>query len=345
MFKGFFMVTTTEKKINNIYKILGYLAEGRDIYKQDKNLHDDLGLSGKEIQCASIEKTIQRYMEDIVELYSHIVKVEKKQKEFSQRKVEVLSVIDKEKDVSKILKFFLEHSGDLSYLLQIVHENDPELLDESSNRERLKKSIEQDKDIFLFIGSPFEKLKEDTKKIFDEVKYAIKNHEYRNITGHNAQLYMDAKCLKLIHMENNWYLAIETQEKKLRLLRLSFIKNIKKSYKNRFQKKELDKYKNYFSSLQNPMTLNKKFKTAKLLISKDKAHYFKSEMKPFFPTQKFIKELDDGRVECHINYTQELEILPFIKKWQPDITVLFPDDLQNVLISDLTKGIENYQNI
>ena len=336
-------MTTTEKKINHIYKLLGYLAEGRELYKQDEQLHEELGLTSKGVKKASIERSLYRYLEDIVDLYGHIVKVEKKQKEFNQRKVAVYSVIDKTKDVSTIFKFFLEHSTDMSWLLQLVHENDPTILNESEDKKLLQNALERDKDIFLFVGSPFEKFDEEKSKLFDTAKMVIKNHEYRNIIKHDGEKLEDTKLLKLIHMSNNWYLAIEDREKRSKLLRFSFIKDITYSTKNSYQKKELSKYKSYFENLQNPMTLNKDFKTATFRISKDKAHYFKPDMKPFFPTQKYIKELESGEVEFTINYTQPLEILPFVMQWQPDLVVISPVELKKEIKSTLQKSIANYK--
>lgn len=336
-------MTTTEKKINHIYKLLSYLAKGRELYKQDEHLHEELGLTNKSVKKSSIEKSLERYLDDIVDLYGHIVKVEKKQKEFSQRKVAVYSIIDKTKDVSTIFKFFLEHSTDMSWLLQLVYENDPTILNESTDKELLKNTLERDKDIFLFVGSPFEKFDEEKSKLFDTAKIAIKNHEYRNIIKHNGEKIEDAKFFKLIHMSNNWYLAIEDKKKRVKLLRFSFIKDITYSTKNSYQKKELSKYKNYFENLQNPMTLNKDFKTAIFHASKDKAHYFKPNMKPFFPTQEFIKEHKDGNVEFSIKYTQPIEILPFIKQWQPDLTIISPNELKEKLLKELEQSIKNHQ--
>lgn len=56
-------------------------------------------------------------------------------------------------------------------------------------------------------------------------KNAVKNHEYRTIVYEYDQVehLENVKCLKIIFTNNNWYLAIETQEDMFRLLRISFI--------------------------------------------------------------------------------------------------------------------------
>ena len=64
-------------------------------------------------------------------------------------------------------------------------------------------------------------------------------------------------------------------------------------------------------------------------------------MKPFFPSQKFIKTNDDGSIDFSIDYTNYMEIAPFIKQWQPDITILSPDTLREKIRKDLLIGAEN----
>ena len=58
--------------------------------------------------------------------------------------------------------------------------------------------------------------------------------------------------------------------------------------------------------------------------------YFKKNMKKFFPSQKFIEENEDGIV-FEISYTQPLEILPFIKRWLPNMEIIEPKELKEGL--------------
>jgi predicted DNA-binding transcriptional regulator YafY len=286
---------------------------------------------------------LDRYLKDIHFLYGHIVRTEKKSKEFSERKVTVYRMIDKKKDISEIFKFFIENSADLSWLFQLVYENDPSLLDESEDKELLEKSIKQDKDIFLFKSNPLEHLSDEKNKLFSIAKMAVKNHEYRSIEYKygTQELIIDAKLLKLIFMNNNWYLAIE-QEGKLRLLRFTFITSLQYANKSNYQGKILDKYSSFFTALQNPMTLDTPFSTARLLASPNIAIYFKESMKPFFPSQRFIKENEDGSIEFSLHYTQAIEIMPFIKQWQPDMIIVSPSTLKDELLTDMNKSINNY---
>jgi predicted DNA-binding transcriptional regulator YafY len=271
------------------------------------------------------------------------------QKEFSDRKVTVYKVANNQKDISEIFRFFLHHSDDIGWLLQIVYENNPTLLKdyEKENKKALQKILKEDEDIFLFVTLPFEKMDDKTfANHFKTLKTAVKNHEYKNITYNYLQkeTLQNVKCLKIIYTDNNWYIAVETKDEKLRLLRIAFIEDINYSNKMYYQKKVLEKYTHFFKHIQNAMSLNKPTKTAVLLASKDIAVYFKEGMKKFFPSQKFIKTFEDGTVKFSIDYTNDMEILPFIKKWLPDIKILEPKELQEVYILSLKKMLSSQKN-
>jgi len=84
------------------------------------------------------------------------------------------------------------------------------------------------------------------------------------------------------------------------------------------------------------MTLfDEKKKKAILRASPKIAKYFDKSMKTFNSSQKFIQKNDDGSIDFSLEYTQPLEILPFIKKWLPDLKIVAPDELNEVLIADL----------
>jgi predicted DNA-binding transcriptional regulator YafY len=57
-------------------------------------------------------------------------------------------------------------------------------------------------------------------------------------------------------------------------------------------------------------------------------------MKKFMSSQKFFEKVDD-EVVFTLEYTQELEILPFIKRWLPDLIILEPKELKDRLDEDL----------
>ncbi len=124
---------------------------------------------------------------------------------------------------------------------------------------------------------------------------------------------------------------------------MAFIVSLSKSSKN-YQKNVIEKYKTHFDKIQNAMSLPSEVSQKALLKASPKvAIYFRKGMKLFFPTQKFKKKLDDGSVTFGINFTQDMEILPFIKKWLPDIEVLGPIDLRQTFKEQLKIALDIYK--
>ena len=80
--------------------------------------------------------------------------------------------------------------------------------------------------------------------------------------------------------------------------------------------------------------------TAKIKATPNIARYFDKGMKKFFPSQRFIKKEEDGSIIFSVNYTQELEILPFIQKWLPDLIILSPEELKKSYIAKLKTAIK-----
>ena len=174
---------------------------------------------------------------------------------------------------------------------------------------------------------------ESKKSIFKDLKEAVKNHEYRDIIHlyDKKKTYEDSKPIKLLFMDNNWYVVIIDNNKKMQFLRISFIqKVIKRNYHTKFQTYDLEPYYNFLSKIQNSLTLyGVKPETAKILAKPNIAKYFKDGMKKFLLSQQYQETLQDGSVIFTLQYTQDLEILPFIQKWLPDLVVLEPQELKN----------------
>ncbi len=229
------------------------------------------------------------------------------------------------------------NNEDLEELFYIAQKSNPELF------EKLDFQMSKDSNIFIFKNPIFEKIKDND--IFKELKKAIKSNEYRNIIMEDKEL-KDIKPIKLIFTDNNWYLAYIDIDDILRLARVSFIKNISYSKKNSYQNGSIEKYlKALKNNFQNSMTLfDKKPQTATIKATPAIAKYFKKDMKKFFSSQKFTKEEVDGSVIFSVEYTQELEVLPFIQKWMPDLIIVEPKELIDAYIEKLQSGINNHKD-
>ena len=148
----------------------------------------------------------------------------------------------------------------------------------------------------------------------------------------------------MIFIDNNWYVSIIDNDNKLRLVRISFIENI--TYASKSESYQLSSVRDELEfiehKLQNSMSLyNRDIKTAVLKALPSISRYFERDMKKFFPTQEFKEKSEDESVIFTIDYTQPMEILPFIQRWIPDIIIHEPQELKDFYIKKLKDAI-NY---
>ncbi|WP_457608180.1 helix-turn-helix transcriptional regulator [Nitratifractor sp.] len=227
----------------------------------------------------------------------------------------------------------------LGMLWQMAREGMPELLEEFNRiGERVPKP-------YLFFNMPYEEIESlERNPAFVSLKKAIENREYRDITlkGRDPKRFEAVKPVKLLFSEGNWYIAYLDGEV-LRISRISFIDKV--SYtrgKTRYRQGEIDaaerwlrsEFQNSFSRYGAPK------KRARLRAAPRIAHYFRPGMKRFLPSQRFVGEESDGSVIVEVDYTQEMEILPFIRRWLPDLTILSPDSLRKTYRVQLLEALE-----
>ena len=327
------MSSDSNNKTLTIFKILKKLVEKQEIYPSDAQLLDELKIK---------ERTLRRYIEDIKDLFPETFVKENKLIGQGKRSTGVLRVSDKSKDVITILEYLLKNSNDIGWLITLLNENDPNLLSEFEKE--ISRQVKEDSKVFLFKTNPLEALQDEpSKRYLGELRSAVMRREYRDIRykyiGEIENL-MDSKCLKIVFTDGNWYLAIEDNEENFRLLRVAFIVSLSKSSKN-YQSKILDKYKTHFNKIQNAMSLpSEPFQRAALKASPKVSIYFRKGMKSFFPSQKLNETMSDGSVIFSIDFTQDMEILPFIKRWLPDIEILEPKSLRDKFKDELKAALD-----
>ena len=331
------MSSDADNKTIVIFEILKKLVAKQEIYLTDTELLDELRIK---------ERTLRRYMGEIDKLFPDAFRIESKLIGHGKRPVKVLRVYDKNKDIIDVLECLLKYSNDLGWLIGLLNENDPSLFNDLNKheKEKVSKQLKEDSDIFLFRTNPLEVLQDElSKRYLSELRNAVKNKECRNIKykyiGEMENL-IDVKCLKIIFTDSNWYLAIEDTERNFRLLRVAFIVSLSKSSK-KYEGKILKEYETYFNKIQNAMSLpSEPLQRALLKASPKVAIYFQEGRKLFFPSQKFKETLGDGSVTFSIDFTQDMEILPFIKKWLPDIEILEPRSLREAFKEQLEIALD-----
>jgi len=242
------------------------------------------------------------------------------------------------KPVDLFVETFKNHHQ-IGWLYNMAIEADPEIFKELENY------TNQDKEVYKFKNTPFEDISEfESKEIFQRLKTAVQFGEYRDIKFRfEEKVRRNLKCIKLVFMDNNWYIAYVNEEDKLEFGRISFIEDVFYSKnKTSFQKSSVEKHKRFLDEeFQNSMTLyGVEKKRAVLKATPEVARYFEKGMKKFLSTQTFKKKLKDGSIIFTVDYTQELEILPFVQKWLPDVIVLEPEELKEIYRNKLKKALD-----
>jgi len=317
-------MTQTQKKTTAIFKLMERFLTQKEISSYDETL---LG----EFECD--RKTLERYLNDIEANYAHIVTIKKSRKKFW-----------KLIRVSDIFEEFVSNAYDLTNLFDLAQSFDPEIFRELE-RGTLSKIANSNEQVFLFKNSIMEELKSQrVQEIFKSLKVAIARYEYRDIVYHYDEVlvHKNVKCIKLMFVGNNWYLMAVDENKKLLFRRLSFIENVSYAQKSNFRRKEVEGYLKFLKTVQNPMTLyGVTPKVATIKATPHVAKYFEKGMKPLLISQKFVKKCDDGSVIFTLEYTQELEVLPSIQRWLPDLIIVEPQELKEAYRKKLEMALKN----
>jgi hypothetical protein len=236
-----------------------------------------------------------------------------------------------------------DNSEEVGWIFQLAHEGDKSIFND------LKKYAKKSQELYMFKNSPFEDISNvESKEHFKRLKNIIKARDYAKLTFmYDDKVYDNLKCLKLVFIDNNWYIAYIDMENKLSFGRVSFIKRVDFASKSGcFQPSSVIKHLSFLqNSVQNSLTLYEvENKKAQLKATPMIAKYFKKDMKKFLSSQKFIKELEDGSIIFEVSYTQELEILPFVQKWLPDIEILEPQELRIAYAKKLEEGFKKHNS-
>lgn len=315
--------------------ILDYLISIDFTYSKDEDLLEDLGLELKHY----------RKLEDMLKYLTNVEKLLKQEKEGRKHIWKLLN----KKTISKEMASF--DADRLQYAIELNrNEYDEDTL------ETIESMFKANSSTLLGQLPIFEDLNsKNISKMYNILTKAINEHKYLKLTFKEMPLaiYNEVKPIKLLFLDNNWYLAFEYKnftknENVFKFGRLSFILEVsfledsKYSNKNTFQTKDLKKYLDFLNSVQNSMTLyGVNRKTARLKATGMISKYFEDGMKKFLSSQTFVKKEDDGSVIFTVEYTQELEILPFIQKWMPELIILQPQELKDAYIKKLAQTIKN----
>ena len=319
---------TPSKEVKLYFEIL------QELKKRELNISKDVSFFQKILGKKS-KQTYHNYMNKLFNLFYPLIQKE-------HRRDGVYYFL---RDKDNIIKEILNKIDDVTVIMQILSSLSDEEIENLS--QKTKKIIKDSNKEILFITKPFENLTNYDKKIFRLVKKAIKERRFvdilgyekpiLNLKGYDSEDYYNVVPLKILYMENNWYLAGVVDEI-VRFFRISFIDDV--IIKDKIPKGQIKKeYLEFLHNVKSPFVLyNIEPKKAILKVSKDVVFYF--ERKDMFSNQKIINK-DPNNFLIEVKYYQYLEIAPIIKKWIPHIQIVeCEDDLKDKLKKELQQYLQ-----
>ncbi len=297
--------------------LLKQLLEGKKISLKDFSLSNEISV-----------RTAQRYIEDLLEIFEENIAKEGDFYSF-------ISNHFLEKNILSFDKKELEIFVDLFSLIDFEFANK---FDEKTTT-FLKKIQKNYSHTYMIKQNSFENIF-SKKSLISDIKIAIKNKRYVNIKYFSDKefLFEEARIIKIIFTDGNFYVATLTNDainNGFKFLRLNFITDIE-LLKNSFHR---DIEAEYF--LKNFQTIfsNYKKESYEVQIEVDKSikRFFKQ--KKFLSSQTILKE--DDNLFLSYKITNDMEILPLVRKWLPNIKIISPkstkDKFKNELQSYLQK--------
>ncbi len=313
--------------IKKSIEILKYLNSRDSVDTYDRYLREELldGISSKQLG------------RDLDALYGaldgYIIK-EKIGKRHTYR-------ISKHTERYRLLADAFESGIGLDLLFDMVQKGDAE-----EAIAELRERLDVQKSPYMFFNMPYEEIGDLSKDHnFISLKKAVELHEYRTIRlkGEKGYIFEDVKPIKLLFSEGNWYVAYVDTQDGLRFSRINFIQRVdyatnKIAYQKHSIHKHLEwleqEFQNSFSSYGVPK------QTATLYAKPNIAHYFEEGMKRFFRSQRFVEKDASGGVTFNVDYTQEMEVLPFVQRWMPDLLIVAPTALKEAYRKKLQAALD-----
>lgn len=236
---------------------------------------------------------------------------------------------------------------EMKKLFEILSVFHPKFFDQITNEMAdeysfIKNIKQESKNIYHMHENPTEELPAPMEW-FGNLQRAIKNRQKIDIeySKPNKQKLLKVHPYKIIFASGNWYLAIFDKNCEInngfKWLRLSFIKNVT-LYKETFHTDiEVEKFIKNFQSL---FEYYKEHKYSVILLAKKEiARFFKN--KRHLKSQRTIETKEDGSLMLEFTINNEMEIIPLIKKWLPNLIILSPQDIKDKLYEEIKEFFKN----
>jgi predicted DNA-binding transcriptional regulator YafY len=304
--------------LEKMLTLLRTLHERQQLDSYDESLLDRIGCSSKQLG---------RDLDALERFFDEIVKV-REGKRYAYKLARPVAILD---------EAFAHDTLGLGMLFEMAREGMPEIVQEwDKTAHKLHKP-------YRFYNMPYETIGSfETDANFRSLKKAIQWHEYRSLDLRGDLHYPDIKPIKLLFSDGNWYVAY-IDGAQLRIGRLAFIEAVRYGRRDTYPASEAapylrwleEEFQNSFSLYAHP------WQRAILYARPPIAHYFAQGMKRFLRTQEYIETTSEGGVRFQVRYTQEMEVLPFIRKWMPDLIIESPRSLHQAHQRDLRQALKH----
>ncbi len=201
--------------------------------------------------------------------------------------------------------------------------------DKQSYIDKLKKET---KSIYHIHTQPIEK---PSTEYMSLLKKAIKHKQYISVKFDDTLL-KHIQPHRIVFAEGNWYLATFEPNCELndgfKFLRINRIKGVEIDSSSYHSNLDVESHILGFQSLFD--NYKKPKYRVEILVSSQQAKYFRD--KKWLKSQKILSDDSKGLlIEYQIN--NDMEILPLVKKWLPDIEIISPKKLRDRLYRDIDK--------
>lgn len=297
-----------DKTLYRLMRILSKLNDGEEL--SVKELAEEFNVSTRTVQRDFNERLVAFYP---IYQEKHKWKMDKDFKLEKTRDVE-------ENIVLNLMENILENSGKI-FSKKALH-----VLDKIKNQEYnpiYAKIILED------ISDKMAELKHlesaiKTNSIIDCTYYTTKPNE------------ITLKPLKIVNFEGFWYLV--AQDNRNDILKKYYLKNISNVQITEYNFEINDDIE---TLLENAISIwftqdNAPFEVT-LKADAKIAKYF--QRKPL-PTQKITKTHKNGDIEFQLKITHEMEIIPIVKYWCPNLQILSPSWINDKILEDFKRYFE-----
>ncbi len=234
-----------------------------------------------------------------------------------------------------------QHTNDLKAFFEFITLFDDRLLSIFDQNEfPMIRQIRRDTKVYYHIlENPIEIL---DKRFLPKIKEAIAGRRYVNLTLTEIKpRHLErVKPIKIVFAEGNWYLAAMTQNYRFnhgfKFIRINFITEFSLLPQTFQREIEAEKFIETFQSLfQN---YKKQSYEVRLRVDHTVARYFR--VKKFLKSQRIEETKANGDLIVSYQINDEMEILPFVKKWLLLVRILSPKPLADKLKEDIRSYLE-----